>query len=43
VASFLSRLACLVGGHHRVLASVRLADGRFLPIAMCDRCGASLN
>jgi len=43
VATFLSRFACLVGGHHRVLASLRLTDGRFVPIAVCDRCGASLS
>jgi hypothetical protein len=42
MSAFTARLACLVAGHKRVMAAMRLADGRFLPVAMCNRCGASL-
>ena len=37
-----ARLACLLAGHRRVMAAMRLADGRFLPVSVCQRCGAAL-
>jgi hypothetical protein len=42
MASLTARLACLVSGHRRVLAAMRRADGRFVPLAMCERCGAAI-
>jgi hypothetical protein len=37
-----SRLACLLTGHRRVMAAMRLADGRFVPLALCERCGVAI-
>jgi hypothetical protein len=42
MSAFAARLACLLSGHRRVMAAMRAADGRFLPVAVCERCGASL-
>ncbi len=42
MASLSARLACLLSGHRRVMAAMRMADGRFVPLALCERCGAAV-